>query len=83
MLTVSGICTCSKCEYRTKGIYRMVGYCTNCGAKPILMLFRAGDKATDLNCPTCGCWHTVRSQRLATEDEIPATALDASPGEEG
>ena len=73
MLTVSGICMCAKCEARTRDIYRMVGTCYNCGQKDILMLFRAGDKAAHLDCPVCGNWRSVHSQRLATPDEIPAS----------
>jgi hypothetical protein len=76
MLTVSGKCMCSKCEARTTRQYRMVGHCTNCGAKDVLMLFRSGDKAHNLDCPVCGNWGTggggVHPDRLATPDEIPA-----------
>lgn len=72
MITVSGMCNCSKCVSRTTSMYRMVGYCRNCGTQDILMLFRAGDKAVDLDCPVCGNWHTVYAQRLATDGEIPA-----------
>jgi transcription elongation factor Elf1 len=70
MLTVDGRCGCHKCEARTGDIYRMVGRCRNCGTEDILMLFRAGDKAAELDCPVCGNWHTVRAGRLATEDEV-------------
>ena len=73
MLTVDGRCGCGECETRTGNIYRMVGVCYNCGTKPILMLFRVGDKTRDLDCPVCGVWHSVKSQRLAGVDEIPAT----------
>lgn len=72
MITVDGRCFCERCESRTKDIYRMVGKCRNCGAEPILMLYRAGDKATSLTCPTCGNWNSVHANRLATEDEVPA-----------
>ena len=77
MLTVSGVCKCSRCEISGRdGIYRMVGHCTNCGQRDVLMLFRQGDKATGLDCPTCGMrgfsWQGVLPDRLATEDEIPA-----------
>src|ERR1035437_2438586 len=71
MLTVSGICACQKYEDRTKDIYRMVGTCLNCGTKDILMLFRAGDSASNLDCPVCGNWKKVSARRLATDDEIP------------
>lgn len=73
MLTVSGKCMCDRCESRTKDIYRMVGHCTNCKVEPILMIYRAGDHAAHLNCPICGCYSSVWPQRLATDDEIPAS----------
>lgn len=76
MLTVSGKCRCPKCEQRTGNIYRMVGSCVNCGSKPILMIFRSGDKAIPLDCPVCGVGQSVRAQRLATEDEIPEATTD-------
>ena len=72
MLTVSGLCMCSKCTERTGDIYRMIGSCYNCKTDGILMLFRAGDKAGNLDCPVCGNYNSVHSHRLATEDEIPA-----------
>lgn len=72
MITVDGRCGCDRCESRTGNIYRMVGTCYNCGTKDILMLFRAGDKTANLDCPVCGCWHTVHPLRSATPDEIPA-----------
>jgi uncharacterized Zn finger protein (UPF0148 family) len=72
VITVSGVCVCAKCEGRTRDIYRMVGTCLNCGTGDILMLFRAGDKAGVLDCPVCGVWRSVRPNRLATDDEIPA-----------
>jgi len=72
MVTIDGRCGCSRCVERTENIYRMVGSCFNCGAKDILMLFRAGDWAANLDCPVCGNWHGVHAQRLAAEDEIPA-----------
>lgn len=71
MLTVSGKCMCNKCEQRTKDIYRMVGYCINCGQKDVLGIFRAGDRAARLDCPVCGNWGSLRWSRLATPDEIP------------
>lgn len=71
MIVVSGKCMCPRCEERTQDIYRMIGYCSNCRTEPILMIFRAGDKATRLDCPVCGVYHTVQPQRLADEDEIP------------
>ena len=73
MLTVSGVCNCHRCVERTTDIYRMVGYCRNCGTTGILMLFRSGDEARALDCPVCGVWHVVLAQRLATPDEIPAS----------
>lgn len=81
MLTVSGKCMCDRCEARTKDIYRMVGYCTNCGTQPILMIFRAGDKKHDLDCPACGVRRSVRPQRLAAPYEIPEADDVAIGGE--
>ena len=72
---VDGRCFCDKCEARTTSIYRMVGFCWNCKADPILMIFRAGDKANDLDCPVCGVYQKVHPQRLATPDEIPAAVV--------
>ena len=69
---VDGRCGCQRCEERTKNTYRMVGVCLNCGTKPILILYRWGDRAADVDCPVCGNWQKVRPQRLATADEIPA-----------
>ena len=72
MLTVSKRCVCAKCESCGRnGMYRMVGYCANCGQKDILILYREGDKAAKADCPTCGNWNSVSPQRLATPDEIP------------
>ena len=72
MLTVSKRCVCAKCESSGRnGMYRMVGYCANCGQKDILILYREGDKAAKADCPTCGNWNSVSPQRLATPDEIP------------
>lgn len=71
MNTIDGRCHCQRCTDRTGDIYRMVGYCKNCGASDILMLFRAGDKTRDLDCPLCGVWMSVHPLRLATEDEVP------------
>ncbi len=78
MLTVDGRCGCERCRARTENIYRMIGTCRNCGSNPILMLFREGDPVSALDCPICGCWHTVDSQRLAMADEIPAKRLRPS-----
>ena len=78
MLTVSGICMCTKCTSRTGNIYRMVGHCWNCGAKDILMLYRSGDKAAPLDCPVCGNCKSVHASRLATDDEIPAAEPNPS-----
>lgn len=54
-------------------IYRMVGSCSNCGTKNILILYSVGQKIDDIDCPVCGCYHTIirLSQRKATESEIP------------
>lgn len=74
MNTVDGRCHCSRCVERTEEIYRMVGSCSNCGTGDILVIYRAGDRKADQDCPVCLCPHTVRSysQRLATPDEVPA-----------
>lgn len=77
LATVSGVCTCSKCEAVGRSIYRMVGKCSNCQAGPILMLYRAGDRASVLECPSCGC-REVYASRRATDDEIPAVAEAAA-----
>lgn len=71
MLTVSALCMCVRCTSRTGEIYRMVGACSNCGTKDILILFRAGDQTREVECPVCKV-RQVRSIRLATDDEIPA-----------
>jgi hypothetical protein len=71
MLTVSGKCMCDRCEARTTDSYRMVGRCWNCHAQPILMIYRAGDKASTLDCPVCGNDRSVHPSRLATDEEIP------------
>jgi hypothetical protein len=68
MITVDDRCSDKKCA---GGIYRMVGTCRNCGTQPILVLYSASHRSSDVDCPVCGCWHTVSTTRLATEDEIP------------
>lgn len=77
--TIDGRCSCSDCRGRTENIYRMIGRCTNCGVDNFLLLFRAGDKASYLTCPRCGCWKTVMPYLAASEDQIPAPALPAPP----
>ena len=72
MLTVDARCGCLRCEARTQNIYRMVGSCYNCKAAPILVIYREGDKAEPVDCPTCGNYNSVHVTRLATPDEIPA-----------
>lgn len=76
MLTVDARCGCCWCEARTTDMYRMVGHCYNCGAKPILILNRSGDKAGLVDCPTCGAYDRVTQDRLATPDEIRAALAD-------
>ncbi len=73
MLTVDGRCFCSRCEERTKNMYRMVGKCWNCGTEPILVLYREGDPAASVDCPVCGNRNKVHTTRLATAEEIPAS----------
>ena len=70
MITVSGVCTCNRCEIGERRIYRMIGRCYNCKTAPILMLYRVGDRSDILPCPTCGC-RDVHAERPATDDEIP------------
>jgi ssDNA-binding Zn-finger/Zn-ribbon topoisomerase 1 len=72
LVLIDGRCGCDRCRARTENIYRMIGTCYNCRAKNFLILFRAGDPAAEQDCPTCGKWHSVHPQRLATPDEIPA-----------
>lgn len=81
MVTVDGRCHCERCRSRTEDIYRMIGTCLNCGATPILMLFRAGDNASSQTCPTCGCSYKLAPQRLATPDEIPDAVPPTGPAE--
>lgn len=72
MITVDNRCGVPTCS---GDIYRMVGHCTNCGVKPVLILYTKGHEAlgpTSKPCPTCGNHYAVRPDRLATEDEIPA-----------
>ena len=71
VITIDARCMCQKCEKRSKDIYRMIGSCSNCGSKNLLILFRAGDRACSQDCPVCRCWGTVGPYRLATADEIP------------
>jgi hypothetical protein len=77
MITIDARCHCESCVARTGDIYRMVGTCYNCGAKPILILYRAGDRTRPRDCPVCGCADTVHAQRLATPDEIPEAEFSA------
>lgn len=76
MLTVSGVCICSRCEVGERRVYRMIGSCWNCDTEPILMLFRSGDRTSVLDCPRCGC-KEVHAIRHATDDEIPEAAAPA------
>jgi hypothetical protein len=69
MLTIDARCDDLNCS---PDIYRMIGHCTNCGTKDILVLHTRGHKARDKDCPVCGCHGVVRSDRLATDDEFPA-----------
>ncbi len=73
MITIDGRCFCARCEESAQDIYRMVGYCLNCGTGDILVIYRAGDPTHDQDCPVCGNNYAVRStsQRLATPDEVP------------
>jgi len=69
MLTTDMRCNHPSCS--TKGIYRMVGKCTNCKAEPVLLLFTAGHQSEAGKCPVCENERSVYAARLATEDEIP------------
>ena len=76
--TIDGRCGCEKCRSRTENIYRQVsGKCRNCGAGPFLLLYRGGDPASSQTCPRCGTSNAVSAERPATDDEIPASALEA------
>lgn len=70
---VDARCGCDKCEERTQNVYRMVGWCSNCKAEGIVVLYRAGDSVRDVDCPICEHGWSVRgsSQRLATPEEVP------------
>lgn len=68
------VMTDDRCSHRSctsKGMYRMVGVCRNCGTEDVLMLFTEGHEKRNGDCPTCGVRDSVMPQRLATEDEIP------------
>jgi hypothetical protein len=67
-----------RCSHRScggKSIYRMVGFCRNCGSGPLLMLFTSGHQASPGECPLCGCCDAVYPERLAAEEEIPAAVV--------
>lgn len=70
-------CGCDRCETRTGNVYRMVGRCSNCTLEPLLILYRAGDKASPQDCPGCGN-RSVSPFRRATPDEIPAAVVGVS-----
>lgn len=76
MLTIDDRCHHPRCD--EQNIYRMVGSCRNCGTEDILVLYSAGHPATGtgassgLQCPVCGV-RDVRTNRLATPDEVPAS----------
>lgn len=69
--SIDARCGCKRCVERTSDTYRMVGKCRNCGAKDIVILYRAGDDAANQDCPVCGNWRSVHADRLATSDETP------------
>jgi hypothetical protein len=72
---VDARCGHPRCD--EKNVYRMVGYCSNCGNRPLLVLISAGHKAPyGERCPKCGNYD-VRCDRLAEDDELPlAVAAD-------
>ena len=80
MLTIDGRCSDPHCS---GDMYRMVGHCTNCGTKGILVLHTKGHEARDKDCPVCGCTRAMRSDRLATDDEFPEAAAPLPSGLEG
>lgn len=64
-------CTHLHCD--EKNAYRMVGHCTNCGARPLLVLLSARHEVSHSGaCPKCGNY-TVHCDRLAEDDELPAS----------
>lgn len=68
---VDARCTDRGCE--SKGVYRMVGTCSNCHVKALLGMFTEGhEKSTFGPCPMCGVSSHLMWLRLATADEIPA-----------
>lgn len=72
MLTIDDRCDLGSCP--SKDIYRMVGNCFNCRTSGILILQTTGHSAFTFECPVCGC-KEVRTSRIATEDEIPASGV--------
>lgn len=58
----------------SKGMYRMVGRCSNCGTSDFLILYTEGHEKRDVDCPRCGCSYSMVPSRLATDDEIPVAA---------
>lgn len=69
MITIDARCT-KPTPCRTS-VYRMVGYCLNCKADPILIINTETHSASNVDCPVCGNFHSVKQSRLATDDEIP------------
>lgn len=64
---------CILCQ-ADKRCYRMIGYCLNCKAEPILALFSFEHKASwsvlGPKCPFCGM-KELYWRRRATDDETP------------
>jgi hypothetical protein len=54
--------------YQPKGTYMMVGFCSNCGDGPFVIVHRRSSSAHPARCPTCDCG-SVHSKRLATDEE--------------
>lgn len=62
---IDGRCTCPSCEKRTARTYEMNSHpCSNCGAGPFILTFRAGDEARPLPCPVCEVSRAVSPNRV-------------------
>jgi hypothetical protein len=73
---VDARCTHLRCS--EPDVYRMVGHCANCHTGPLLVLVSARhERPHGSLCPKCGC-RNVRCDRLAEDDEIPASDTAAS-----
>jgi hypothetical protein len=80
VLLVDRRCGHPSCRDAKRGVYRMIGGCYNCGAKPLIGLFTVTHEAGGGDCPACGCAR-LHWDRLATPDEIPAD-FEAADGDQ-